>query len=79
MTPTEKPVYVSIPQRVQPRYRPVLSLDGCDQFDLFPSLKGFNLAIDEHRRRFQIQDQVVFPSLKGFNLAIDYPITIRRL
>jgi len=38
----------------------------------FPSLKGFNLAID-----FSQEDIFYFtwefPSLKGFNLAIDWP------
>jgi len=37
----------------------------------FPSLKGFNLAIDFIRKILGGNSCITFPSLKGFNLAID--------
>ena len=37
----------------------------------FPSLKGFDLAIDLSSRSLSEQTTWQFPSLKGFDLAID--------
>ncbi len=38
---------------------------------MFPSLKGFDLAIDFSARPLGQKIQLLFPSLKGFDLAID--------
>jgi len=41
-------------------------------YNEFPSLKGFNLAIDKDAQRYLNELEIWFPSLKGFNLAIDF-------
>ena len=69
---------VSIPQRVRPRYRLEIGWQGPAGADLFPSLKGFDLAIDSGLLSGFHAHGSLFPSLKGFDLAIDNPDGDRR-